>query len=110
MAEKSLYAHILNLSAPWQVSSLSLGKNSGSMTVTVGIAEQTPLICPTWVKTCPIHDTYAVNGVTSIPSSSLHWLKLMFRIDCPENDCQTLLVPRSGPGTRYTLQFEFFVL
>ncbi len=28
MDEKSLYAHILNLSDPWQVKSLSLDKNS----------------------------------------------------------------------------------
>jgi hypothetical protein len=27
MDEKSLYAHILNLSAPWQVTSLSLDEN-----------------------------------------------------------------------------------
>lgn len=39
MDEKSLYAHILNLSAPWQVKSLSLDKNAGSVTVTVGTVE-----------------------------------------------------------------------
>ena len=40
MDEKSLYAHILNLSAPWQVKSLSLDENAASVTVTVGIAEK----------------------------------------------------------------------
>lgn len=40
MGEKSLYAHILNLSGPWQVESLSLDENAGSVTVTVGIAEK----------------------------------------------------------------------
>lgn len=35
MDEKSLYAHILNLSTPWQVMSLSLDENVGSVTVTV---------------------------------------------------------------------------
>ena len=40
MDEKSLYAHILNLSAPWQVKSLSLDENTASVTVTVGIAEK----------------------------------------------------------------------
>ena len=45
MDEKSLYAHILNLSAPWQVTSLSLDENAGSVTVTVGIAENTQLTC-----------------------------------------------------------------
>ena len=41
MDEKSLYAHILNLSAPWQVQSLSLDEKSGSVTVIAGIAEHT---------------------------------------------------------------------
>lgn len=40
MDEKSLYAHILNLSALWQVKSLSLDENTTSVTVTVGIAEK----------------------------------------------------------------------
>ncbi|EWE16315.1 hypothetical protein NOZ09_002826 [Klebsiella pneumoniae] len=45
MDEKSLYAHILNLSALWQVKSLSLDENAASVTVTVGIAENTQLTC-----------------------------------------------------------------
>lgn len=56
MDEKSLYAHILNLSALWQVSSLSLDENAGSVTVTVSIADQTQLCCPTCGKPSPIHD------------------------------------------------------
>ena len=56
MDEKSLYAHILNLTAPWQVKSLTLDENAGSVTVTVGIAENTQLTCPTCRKSCSVHD------------------------------------------------------
>ncbi|EGN0942013.1 hypothetical protein IR388_004658 [Escherichia coli] len=56
MDEKSLYAHILNLSAPWQVKSLSLDENAGSVTVTVGIAENAWLACPTCGKSSSVHD------------------------------------------------------
>ncbi len=56
MDEKSLYAHILNLSGPWQVESLSLDENAGSVTVTVGITENTQLTCPSCGKSCPVHD------------------------------------------------------
>lgn len=35
MDERTLYAHILNLPGPWQVESLSLDENAGSVTVTV---------------------------------------------------------------------------
>ena len=72
MDEKSLYAHILNLTAPWQVKSLTLDENAGSVTVTVGIAENTQLTCPTCRKSCSVHDhrhrkwrhldTVSVNG------------------------------------------------
>ena len=33
MDEKSLYAHILNLTSPWQVKYLTLDENAGSVTV-----------------------------------------------------------------------------
>ncbi len=48
MDEKSLYVHILNLTAPGQVKSLSLDENAGSVTV-------------------------IVNGVILIPASSQGW-------------------------------------
>lgn len=56
MDEKSLYAHILNLSVPLQVKSLSLDENVSSVTVTIGIAENTQLTRPTCGKFCPFHD------------------------------------------------------
>lgn len=62
MDEKSLYAHILNLSAPWQVQSLSLDENAGPVTVIVGIAEKTRLDCPTCGKSCPVEDMAQPGG------------------------------------------------
>lgn len=56
MDEKSLYAHILNLSSPWQVMSLSLDEKTGSVTVFVGLIDNTPLTCPKCGKTRPVHD------------------------------------------------------
>lgn len=111
MDEKSLYAHILNLSAPWQVNSLSLDENAGSVTVIVGIVENTRLACPTCCKSCPIHDhrhrkwrhldtcQFATIVEADVP-----------RIMCQEHGCQTLPVPWAGPSSRYTLLFELFVL
>lgn len=43
MDEKSLYAHILNLTAPWQVKSLSLDESTGSVTVIVNGAISIPV-------------------------------------------------------------------
>lgn len=104
MDEKYLYARILNLTAPWQVKSLTLDENAGSITVTVGIAEYAHLACPTCGKSCPVHDhrhrkwrhldtcQFATLVEADVP-----------RIMCPEHGCQTLPVPWAGPGSRYTL-------
>ena len=111
MDEKSLYAHILNLTAPWQVESLSLYENAGSVTVTVGTAENAQLTCPTCGKPSPVHDhrhrkwrhldtcQFATLVEADVP-----------RIMCPEHGCLTLPVPWAGPGSRYTLLFESFVI
>ncbi|EFA4493747.1 ISL3 family transposase [Escherichia coli] len=111
MDEKSLYAHILNLTAPWQVKSLSLDENAGSVTVTVGIAENARLACPTCGKSCSVHDHrhrkwrhLDTCQFTTIVEADVP------RFMCPEHCCQTLPVPWAGPGSRYTLLFESFVL
>ncbi|EOS95539.1 putative transposase [Erwinia tracheiphila PSU-1] len=92
--EKSLYAHILNLSAPWQVKSLNLDENAGSVTVIVGIADNSRRSCPSCSKTCPVHghrqckwrhlDTcqFSTPVEANVP-----------RVNCPEHGCQTLPVP-----------------
>ncbi|HDV7534141.1 TPA: ISL3-like element ISEc53 family transposase, partial [Escherichia coli] len=111
MDEKSLYAHILNLTAPWQVKSLTLDENAGSVTVTVGIAENTQLTCPTCRKSCSVHDHRhrkwrhldTCQFMTLVEAD-------VPRVMCPEHGCQTLPVPWAGSGSRYTLLFESFVL
>lgn len=111
MDEKSLYAHILNLSDPWHVKSLSLDENAGSVTVTIEIAENSRLACPTCGKSCSVHDhrhrkwchldTYQFSTIVEADVP---------RIMCPVHGCQTLPVPWAGPGSQYTLLFESFVI
>ena len=100
MDEKSLYAHILNLTAPWQVKSLTLDENAGSVTVTVGIAENTQLTCPTCRKSCSVHDHRhrkwrhldTCQFMTLVEAD-------VPRVMCPEHGCQTLPVPWAGSGS-----------
>ncbi len=98
MDERSLYAHILNLTAPWQVKYLSLDENAGSVTVTVGIAKNARLACPTCGKSCSVHDHrhrkwrhLDICQFTTIVEADVP------RIMCPEHGCQTLLVPGLAP-------------
>lgn len=109
MDEKSLYAHILDPTAPWQVKSLTLDENAGS--VTVAIAQNTQLTCPTCGKPCVVHDHrhrkwrhLDTCQFTTIVEADIP------RVMCPELGCKTLPVPWAGPGSRYTLMFESFVL
>lgn len=97
MDEKSLYAHILNQTTPWQVKSLSLDEKVGSVTVIVGIAENSQLTYPACGKSCPIHDhphrkwrhldicQFSTMVETDVP-----------RLMCPEHGCLTLPVPWAG--------------
>lgn len=111
MDEKSLYAHILNLSTPWQVNSLSLDEKSGSVTVSVGMASGAKLSCPTCGKPCPIHDhrQRTWRHLDTCQFTTLVEADVP-RVNCAEHGCQTLPVPWAGPGSRYTLLFESFVL
>ncbi|TDS84875.1 transposase IS204/IS1001/IS1096/IS1165 family protein [Rahnella sp. BIGb0236] len=112
MDEKSLYAHILNLSAPWQVQSLSsLDEKSGSVKVIVGIAGHAQLTCPTCGKSCSIHDhrRRKWRHLDTCQFTTLVEADVP-RVDLPEHGCQTLPIPWAGPGSRYTLLFEAFVL
>ena len=56
MDEKSLYAHILNLSRSVAGKVPFSMKNAGSVTVTIEIAENNSLACPTCGKSCSVHD------------------------------------------------------
>ncbi len=98
MDEKSLYAHILNLSDPWQVKSLSLDENAGSVTVTIEIAENTRLACPTCGKSCSVHDHrhrkwrhLDTCQFTTIVEADVP------RIMCPEHGCLTTFLFRLAP-------------
>ncbi len=89
----------------------SLDENAGSVTVTIEIAENTRLACPTCGKSCSVHDHrhrkwrhLDTCQFTTIVEADVP------RIMCPEHGCLTLPVPWAGPGSRYTLLFESFVL
>ncbi|MGP3589960.1 ISL3 family transposase [Vagococcus sp. WN89Y] len=111
MDEKSLYAHIINLTAPWQVKSLILDENAGSVTVTAGIAENIQLTCPTCGKPCFVHDHrhHKWRHLDTCQFMTLVEANVP-DVMCPEYGCQTLPVPWAGPGSRYTLLPESFVL
>ncbi|VCZ14168.1 Putative transposase (identified by ISEscan HMM) [Escherichia coli] len=110
MDEKSLYAHILNLSDPWQVKSLSLDENAGSVTVTIEIAENTRLAVRPAVNPVLFTITVIVNGAILIPASSPLLLKPMFHELCVRSMAADVACSVAGPGSRYTLLFESFVL
>lgn len=111
MDEKSLYAHILSITAPWKVLSLTLDQNAVTVTVTVGIVGNVRHSCPECGKSCPVHDHrhrrwrhLDTCQFTTVVEARVP------RIMCPEHGCQTLPVSWARPGSRYTLIFEAFVL
>ena len=111
MDEKSLYAHILNLSEPWQVKSLTLDEADGSVTIIVGMADDARIVCPHCGQTSPVHDHRRRRWRHLDTCQFTTWVEAdVPRIMCPEHGCQTVPVPWADPGSRYTLLFEAFVL
>ncbi|SFM86446.1 zinc-finger of transposase IS204/IS1001/IS1096/IS1165 [Izhakiella capsodis] len=111
MNENELYSRLLNLSEMWAVTSLTLDENAGSVTVIVGIAENTPLSRPACGKSCLIHDHRhrKWRHLDTCQFTTLIEADVP-RIMCPEHGCLTLPVPWAGTGSRYTLLFEAFVI
>ncbi|ORM58793.1 ISL3 family transposase [Pantoea rodasii] len=109
MDEKSLYAHILNLSSPWVVESLSLDDKAGFVTVVVAVTESAQLHCPACGQASPVHDhrKRQWRHLDTCQFTTLVEADVP-RVMCPEHGCLT--VPWAGAGSRYTLLFESFVL
>ncbi|MEJ2621200.1 MAG: transposase family protein [Candidatus Thiodiazotropha sp.] len=56
MRDKDLYAQILGIKTPWQVSDVELDVSSGEVTVTVEPDQETKHCCPICGKVSPGYD------------------------------------------------------
>lgn len=111
MRDKDLYAQILGIKSPWQVSRVELNASEGEVTVEVEQEAGTRACCPTCGKESPGYDSrrrrwrhldtcqYKTILVADVP-----------RVKCEEHGVVTVSVPWAEPGSGFTLLFEALVI
>jgi transposase len=111
MRDKDLYAQILGIKSPWQVSSVDLNVPEGEVTVQVEQEEGVRSCCPTCGKESPGYDSrtrrwrhldtcqYKTILVADVP-----------RVKCEEHGVVTITVPWAEPGSGFTALFEALVI
>ncbi|MCU7879469.1 MAG: ISL3 family transposase [Candidatus Thiodiazotropha sp. (ex Lucinoma aequizonata)] len=111
MRDKDLYAQILGIKSPWQVTSVELAVSDGNVTVHVEQKVGTKQCCPTCGEISPGYDTrkrswrhldtcqYKTILVADTP-----------RVECKEHGVVTVSVPWAEPGTGFTAMFEALVI
>ena len=111
MRDKDLYAQILGIKSPWQVSSVELNAVQGEVTVEVARESGSKLCCPTCGKESPGYDSrrrrwrhldtcqYKTILVADVP-----------RVKCEDHGVVTVSVPWAEPGSGFTLLFEALVI
>jgi len=111
MRDKDLYAQILGIRSPWQVSSVELALSEGEVTVYVEQDAGAKLCCPVCGGESPGYDSrprrwrhldtcqYKTILVADVP-----------RVKCQEHGVVTLSVPWAEPGSGFTAMFEALVI
>lgn len=111
MRDKDLYAQILGITSPWQVTDVELGLSEGEVTVHVEREEGAQQCCPTCGRVSPGYDSrprrwrhldtcqYKTILVAEVP-----------RVKCEEHGVVTVSVPWAEPGSGFTAMFEALVI
>ena len=111
MRDKDLYAQILGITNPWQVTDVELTLSEGTVTVHVGRDAQIALCCPTCAQPSPGYDSrprrwrhldtcqYKTILVADVP-----------RVKCAQHGVVTTAVPWAEPGSGFTALFEALVI
>jgi len=111
MRDKDLYAQILGIKSPWQVTRVDLSVPEGEVTVQVEHEEGSMSCCPTCGKESPGYDSrprrwrhldtcqYKTILLADVP-----------RVKCEEHGVVTVSVPWAEPGSGFTAMFEALVI
>ena len=111
MRDKDLYAQILGIKSPWQVSGVDLNVAGGEVTVQVEQEKGVKSCCPTCGKESPGYDSrprrwrhldtcqYKTILVAEVP-----------RVQCEAHGVVTVSVPWAESGSGFTAMFEALVI
>ena len=108
---RTLYATLLGLKAPWEITDVELKQPPGEVHLRVALPEGTLWVCPQCGAAAPIHD-----------HQERHWRHLdtcqfptfvharVPRLKCPTHGIKQLPVPWAEVGSRFTAMFEVLAI
>ena len=111
MRDKELYAQILGIKSPWQVSDVELALSEGEVTVHVEQEPGVKLCCPTCGDPSPGYDSRLRRWrhLDTCQYKTILEAELP-RVKCKEHGVVTISVPWAESGSGFTAMFEALVI
>jgi transposase len=105
--DKSLYAAILGVKAPWGVETVELRLSDGEVHIWVALPTDTLWVCPECQAPAPIHDhrERVWRHLDTCQYRTLVHARVP-RLQCPTHGTRQLRVPWAEEGARFTALFE----
>jgi len=104
---RTLYATLLGLKAPWEITDVELQQPPGEVHIRVALPEKTLWVCPECASAAPIHDhqerRWRHLDTCQFPTI-VH--ARVPRLKCPTHGIKQLAVPWAEAGSRFTALFE----
>lgn len=111
MRDVDLYAQILGLSAPWEVTEVRLDRSAGQVVVKVSLMPDAVLTCPSCRRTSPGYDHRVRRWRHLDTCQYVTILEAQVpRLTCPEHGVVTASVPWAAPDSGFTQLFEALVI
>ena len=107
MDDRTLYATILGIAAPWDVARVELDDAAKAVHVWLEARSGTPFACPECQTISPLHDHVERSWRhldTCQYETRLH--ARVPRVDCAEHGVKTVPVPWATAHSRFTMLFE----
>lgn len=106
-----LYAQILGLSLPWEVTAVDLDRAAGQLVVKVSLAEGAQLGCPHCGRASPGYDRRVRRWRHLDTCQYVTILEAEVpRLSCPEHGVVTAAIPWAEPDSGFTQLFEALVI
>lgn len=108
---RALYATLLGLKAPWEITDVELQQPPGEVHIRVALPEGTLWVCPECGSAAPIHDhqerRWRHLDTCQFPTI-VH--ARVPRLKCPTHGIKQLAVPWAEAGSRFTMLFEMLAI
>ena len=107
MDNKGLYATLLGLKEPWEVTLVDVQAGAGEVHVWVALPEKTDWVCPQCLSAAPIHDHLerTWRHLDTCQFKTLVHARIP-RLNCSTHGIRQLQVPWAEPGSQFTALFE----